>query len=310
VTINALDSNRRTLRAVALVCVATFLAAAIETLGELFAQPHPAQEVVWARYGFHLILLFGFLGVRGRARQAVRTARPALQILRGLLMLGMPAFFVLAASRLSLALVWSEFWIAPLVMLLLAPLLLAEHPGRRQWLVALVAFAGVVLMTGWGADGLHWAELLPLGMAACFGAYVLLSRELSHEPISASLFYTAICPFVPLTLLIPFFGGLPGPRDIALMAAIGGLSVLFFWAIDRACEMADVSMLAPLFFLQPLWQLPLRFGLLGEKPGRAALVGALVVGLALLAGVATTRVHVLGRLVPARARHGQRSATP
>jgi drug/metabolite transporter (DMT)-like permease len=167
-----------------------------------------------------------------------------------------------------------------------------------------------VLMTGWGADGLRWAELLPLGMAACFGAYVLLSRELSHEPIAASLFYTAICPLVPLTLLIPFFGGIPEPRDIALMAAIGGLSVVFFWAIDRACELVEVSVLAPLLFLQPLWQVPLRFGLLGVKPGRATLIGALVVALALLAGLATTHVHVPSTLIPQRRRHGQRSATP
>jgi drug/metabolite transporter (DMT)-like permease len=272
--------------AIALVCAATFLWALIDTVAELFNQPQPAAEVVWARYGFHLALLFSFLAIRGRARTAFQSARPWSQGLRGLLMLGMPVFFILAAARLSTGLIWSEFWIAPLLILIFAPPLLAERTSRLQWGVALTAFTGVVLMNGVATDGLSWAELLPLAMAACFGVYVLLSRQLSHERLSTSLFYTAVAAFVPLTPLVFFLGQLPTWHDLAVMAAIGAMGLVFLWALDRACATVDVSALAPYFYLEPLWLAALRFRILGEVPHRGTLIGGLIVVLAIAGGAA------------------------
>ena len=281
-----LRAQRSQIWAVALVCAATLLWALIDTVAELFNEPQPATEVVWARYGFHLALLFSFLGLRGRARTAFQSARPWSQGLRGLLMLGMPVFFILAAARLSQGLIWSEFWIAPLLILIFAPLLLAERPSRLQWVVTLTAFTGVVLMNGVAADGLRWAELLPLAMAACFGIYVLLSRQLSHERLSTSLFYTAVAAFVPLTPLMLMLGQPPTWHDLAVMAAIGAMGLVFLWALDRACASVDVSALAPYFYLEPLWLVALRFRVLGEVPHRGTLVGGVVVVVAIVGGAA------------------------
>jgi drug/metabolite transporter (DMT)-like permease len=299
--------TRGPLPAIALVAGASLVWALVDTLADLFGDSYSAEQVVWSRYCFHLVLLFGFVCVRGSARRTVQTARPVRQVVRGLLMLGMPACFIVAATRLSAGLLWSEFWTAPLLILCFAWPLLAERPSVRHWAVALIAFGGVVLMNRVGDDGLRWAELLPLGMAACFGAYVLLSRQLGDEPLPTSLFYTAICVFVPLTLLLPRFGRLPNLHDAALMAAIGALGLVFLWAVDRACQRTDVSVLAPYFYLEPIWLMLLRLPLFDETPGRGKLVGAAIVCLALAAGPAA------GRLRPAllrRASHSTDSQHP
>jgi S-adenosylmethionine uptake transporter len=290
-------AGRPGLWAILLVCVATFLWALIDTFAELFSEPHPATEVVWARYGFHLALLFGILTLRRRPRAAFRTTRPWSQALRGLLMLGMPVFFVLAVTRLSPGLVWSEFWIAPLLILVLAPPLLAERPTRLQWAVSLAAFAGVITMNGFGDDGLRWAEFLPLAMAGCFGVYVLLSRRLSQEPIPASLFYTAIWAFVLLTPVGLLLGQAPSWHDLAIMAAIGALGLVFLWALDHACASVDVSTLAPFLYLEPLWLVVLRLRLLGEVPPHRTLAGAVVILVAISGGAALTQLS-LRRTVP------------
>src|SRR5450432_3982416 len=114
-TTQAPGSNSRLL-GIFLICVVAFAWAGIEWLCSKAAGYSPYQ-VVWTRYGAHLLLLLVVLGPRDRAR-LVRTSRPFLQVFRSLLLLSLPVCFIMAAQRsLDMKLLWAITWISvPMMM--------------------------------------------------------------------------------------------------------------------------------------------------------------------------------------------------
>lgn len=65
----------------------------VEEIPALLSPSYSLYQVVWMRYGVHLLFLLLYLAARGKLT-LVRTAQPGLQIGRGLLMLAMPFFFI------------------------------------------------------------------------------------------------------------------------------------------------------------------------------------------------------------------------
>jgi len=100
----------------------------VEWLALTLSKPYSPFEVVWVRYGVHLMLMLALWTPGGPAR-LVRTRRPGLHVIRALTMLGMPACFVLAITRMPLDAVMSLFWISPLMAMLLAAMWLGDRPG-------------------------------------------------------------------------------------------------------------------------------------------------------------------------------------
>ena len=119
-------------------------------------------------------------------------------------------------------------------------------------------------MNGFGDDGLRWAEFLPLAMAVCFGVMPALAPvEPGADPAEPVLHGD-----VGVRASHAAWGccsARPSWRDLAIMAAIGALGLVFLWALDHACASVDVSTLAPFLYLEPLWLVVLRLRLLGER---------------------------------------------
>jgi drug/metabolite transporter (DMT)-like permease len=264
------------------VCVAMVLWPVIESVPHFMSRSYSAYQVVWTRYTAHLILLL-ILFVPRQRKQLFYTPRPGWQIIRSLTMLGMPACYIAARARMSGAAVMTVFWIAPVLVMVLAGVWLHERVGWRYWLLTLLAYGGSMLILP--TANLTWAgTLLAIGMAVFFALYLVLSRRLRAENIWASLFYTALGVWVPLSLGLPFFWQAPTLGDVAWMSVIGVLGLVVLFALDRAVDLMQASRVAPFIFMLPI---TLGWGgwLVGITPGTLALVGAVLIvgsGLGLL----------------------------
>ena len=269
-------------RAIGLIFAVTFLWVAIETIGSLLPAQVSPYEAVWMRYGVHLLVLLVFIGPR-HAGRLWRTSRPGAQIGRGLLMLGMPVCFVLSARFVSVTSTWAVFWSAPLLALALAALFLHETVGPLAWLVTAAAFAGELIVLHPHHDLLAPAIVLPLGMALCFALYVLSSRVLREEATAPSLFYTAAAVFVPLSVVLPWFWRpLTWTAGIELVA-IGVLGLLLLYCLDKGLELAEVHAVAPFLLAVPLWGVGVDSMSAETAPGQRALLGSVVIVVALAA---------------------------
>jgi drug/metabolite transporter (DMT)-like permease len=263
------------------MAVAMGLWPVVEALASFLSRGYSPFEIVWIRYGTHLLLML-LLWTPGGPWRLVRTGRPVLHAVRGLTMLGMPAFFVLGAMRMPVDTVMSVFWIAPLVAMLLATRWLGERVGARCWATTAIACAGAVFVIGPSAMP-RWSIVLPLAMAACFALYQVLTRSMRDETTAARLFYTAFSVWLPLGLVAPWFWTTPTPRDLALMMAIGALGFLFLFALDHALDAAPVTRVAPFVLAQPLWGVLVDAVIGRGQPTLGTVTGVVMILLAWLA---------------------------
>ena len=227
---------------------------AVWTLVELVAAGVLARvspfQVVWTRYVVHLLLML--LLFWRRPSTLWRTSRPVYQLLRSLLMVGMPASWIFAMQAgVDGGLLMAIFWISPLLVLVLARLLLGEVAPAGIWIAAAIGWSGAFLVLGHVAmPASPMSLVLPLAMALSFSLYVVMTRALRDEGTPANLFYSAGGVVLFLTPFMPVVWATPAASDLVVMTAVGVLGFLSLLALDRMAAVAAVSRTAPVLYLQ------------------------------------------------------------
>ena len=213
---------------------------------------------------------------------------------RGIVGAMMALTFFVALTKLPLAETIAISFIAPIVSLYLAALLLGEQVRPRAIWGAVLGLAGVVVIVGGklGRGNLDSDTLLGLGAigfsALLYAWNLVIQREqaLLAKPLEVTVFYMGIAGLLyllaaPWLFVMPEIGEL---KDVAIAAVltIGG-ALTMSWAYARA----EAQVLVPLEYTGFLWAMLFGWLLLSETVTWTAIAGA---GL-IVAGcwIATTR---------------------
>ncbi|MBL8348626.1 MAG: hypothetical protein JNN03_24580 [Rubrivivax sp.] len=225
-----------------------------EVIAARLQQPYVLAQVIWSRYAVHLLVLLALFGWR-REAPLWRTGRPRFQVLRSMCMVVMPFSFIAALQQGTPAnAVWALFWVAPLLVVLIARRWTSEPIEARSfsrgaWLCAGCALAAAVMLWpqlrpfGWPALGI-W-PLAAAAMALSFAIYLVMTRSLRAEAVQTNLFYNGLGPFLVLTPFMPGIWVMPTAHDALVLLAIGGAGLVGLWAIDRAAAAAPLTLTAP-----------------------------------------------------------------
>lgn len=244
----------RTARGVALMALAVVFFTLIDSSAKwLMLTGLPALQVVFCRYaGAFVFSLLVFLPREGLV--AFRSARPGLQALRAVLLLGSTVLNFMALFYLPITVTTTINFAGPIVVTLLSIPLLGEQVGIRRIAAVCTGFVGVlVVMQPWGAE-FHPAMLLNLGALSFAGLYFVLTRKLAgiESNSTAQLWSTgfATCAMAPFAL-----GLWTWPTtawDFTVMLAIGCFGALGHICATSAHRLADASILAPVVYIQLL----------------------------------------------------------
>lgn len=269
----------RTAAGIGLVVLAIGLFTVMDAIGKSLMARYPVPQVVWARYFFQLgwmLLLIPRVGVAG----LVRTTRPGMNIVRGLLLAVSTIFMFGAISFVPLADAYTITFIAPLLVTVFSIPLLGERVGWRRWTAVFAGFLGVLIVIRPGFGMAHWALALPLVTAVGFALYQILTRKVSGTPgetAFAMLFHLAWVGTAILTAVVPFFWQTIAPLDWLPMAAMGALGGLGHLILIRALTIAPASLLAPFAYTQIAWALLLGYLVFGDLPDVWMLLGGAVI---------------------------------
>jgi drug/metabolite transporter (DMT)-like permease len=162
-----------------------------------------------------------------------------------------------------------------------------EHVSRRQWLAAVVSFAGVGLIAG-GAERQVWGTLLGLAAAASFAAYSVAMVPMMHRYSPYRL--NALTALIGAVLLAA-----TGARQLAdqnwhvgVLAwagvAYGGLASAAFGNLlwFKAIRTVGASRAAVYVNMQPFLGAVFAVLVLPETLGPLQILGGVVVGAAIL----------------------------
>jgi drug/metabolite transporter (DMT)-like permease len=271
--------------------LAVFLFSAMDTLAKLMLRSYPLPPLIWARYTVHLVFMLLLLAPR-MGFDLVRTRRPGLQLLRGLLLVTSTALFYLSLQHLPLAEAAAITFVAPVLVSALSGPMLGERVTRRQWTAVTLGFLGVLVIIRPGGGLLTLAVVFPLTTALLFALYQIMTRKLAgRENPFTTLFFTALVGAVATSLVLPFNWKTPTLTQAALMVAIGCLGGFGHFLLIRAVELASPTALAPFLYTQLVWSTLLAYIAFREFPDGASLLGMLIIVLAGLLAVNWRRMR-------------------
>ncbi len=278
---------------IALRLVATFLFALMSLSVQLASVEAPVGQVVFWRSAVALVPILAYLAWRGQLPQGLKTQRPLGHLKRSLY--GCIAMFLsfVSIANLPLALATALSFLAPLVVVPAAILLLRERPGPIVIGASLVGFLGVGLMLWPAFSGPTLGLTTLIGVAAglaCAATTALTKVEIkrlteTEAPAAIAFYFAVICAAGGLVTW-PFGWADVGPQVLMALVASGLFGGLAHIAMTEALARAPASTLAPFEYSAMLWALLFDLVIFGLLPHSLALGGAalIVVAAATVAG--------------------------
>jgi drug/metabolite transporter (DMT)-like permease len=277
--------HRSTLKGIGLMMAAVFMFSAMDTLAKYMLQSYPMAGLMWARYVVHLAVMLVLLWPR-MGLKLIETARPGLQILRGLLLVSSTMFFYFALRHMPLAEAAAISFVGPVLTTLLGGWMLGERATARQWVAVVLGFSGVLVIIRPGGGLFTPAAVFPLVTALLFSVYQIVTRKLSgREHPHTTLFYTALVGGAVTTFALPWGLQTPTVVQILFMIGIGVFGGYGHYLLIKAMGYASPTTLAPFIYSQLVWSTLLAYLVFRDFPDGGSLIGMTVIVVAGLLAV-------------------------
>ena len=264
-----------------MAALASFVA--MDTLVKQLTARYAVPQLMWARFLFSLLAAALVIRV-ATGSLPWRSRAPGLQAVRSLLLAFSNLLFSSALARVPLADATAVGFASPVLTVALAAVWLNEPVGWRRWAGVGIGLLGVTIalrppaLTGGAPPG--WAMALPLGTAALFAVYQILTRKLATiDDPRTTILHTGFAASVAASLAQPFVWTPPAAADWPLLVGLGLLGGAGHGLLVLAFARAPASLLAPLTYTQLVWATLAGVAVFGDWPDAASLTGAAVIAL-------------------------------
>ncbi|WP_439140030.1 DMT family transporter [Roseicyclus sp.] len=234
---------------------------------KLLSGEYPLHQMVFVRSVIGVTITLVLVQMEGGVA-LLRTDRPALHMLRAVLVVFSNMLFFSALAVMPLGAATALFFVAPLFITILAIPLLGETVGRHRIAAVLIGLVGVAVMM---APGVDWGDigraslLLPVAAACCYAGMQVLTRKLGAYTAASSLAFYIQLTFLTVSALFfvvagdgRFAEGLTHPsaifllrawvwpeqQDLWVFAGIGVMSAAIGYCMGMAYKLGNASVVA------------------------------------------------------------------
>jgi drug/metabolite transporter (DMT)-like permease len=261
------------------------MSALIRWLGEVV----PVGQIVFFRSAFAILPVVVIYALRRELMTAVRTGRPFGHVGRGIVGIAGMFFSFASLARLPLANATAIGFVAPLMTVALAALVLKERVRIFRWSAVAVGFFGVVVMLLPYLDLSHApvagtqsvGVILALAAAFCNAASVIQTRRLTDSETTSAivLYFSVICAVAGL-LTLPFAWHSPTSKELAALIVIGMIGGISHILLTESYRFAPMSVVAPFDYTSIIWAFVLGYAMFGEVPTTLVFIGAAIIAAA------------------------------
>ncbi|MFN5783062.1 MAG: DMT family transporter [Novosphingobium sp.] len=241
-----------------------------------------AYNAMLFRSAFGVLLMLPFwklTGGRWPARDALR-----LHALRGAISAGLATSFFWGLIRLPLAEAIALSFIAPLIALYLAAVMLGEKIGRNAVMASLLGFVGVLVI---GAGRLGREELstdAAWGIGAILLSAVLYAFNLIFQrkqaqvasPQEVALFQMGFAGLF-LSLAAPWWAIMPGTGTLVEIGAGAAMAAVSLMLLSWAYGRAEAQVLLPIEYTAFIWAALLGWAVFAEAVTVETLAGVVLI---------------------------------
>ena len=254
----------------------------LDVLAKDLVLRNSAPLVNLVRYGVILTLSLSLMLFK-RVPFYINPSARIWLFLRGLMLGFVGICFMPALQFMPLGEATALYFLAPLIIVVLAPVFLGEKVHRKQYLAVAVGMIGMLLIVNPSGDLSPIGSGLMLVAAFCYAMMQLLTRKLTGRVISEQqFFYTAtICAPMGLVVLFLYWPQIwPDTHDMLELLLMGMCGSAGQYLLIYAFKATPASILAPINYFQLV--LAVIFGQLvfGHTPGLLSFMGIVLIAAA------------------------------
>lgn len=268
------ETARGNIRGAAWMCGTVLCFVAMAVAGRQLSGRMDTAQIMLLRSLVGLVLIAPFAFLSGR----VLTRRPFLHLTRnGVHFVGQFAWFY-GIAALTLVDVTALNATTPVWATLMAMAFLGERAGLRRWAVVALGFAGVMVVLRPHAIPVSGAALVCLIGAAGYAGANVLSKTLMRTDTPVQVVFYMMLIQAPMSALILWDGWVaPVEGDVFWIALVGAGGVLAHFTMNRAIQLAEISVAIPITFVQLPLMSAVGFVLYLEVPDPWVLAGACMI---------------------------------
>lgn len=286
------------------VLVGVFSISINDLLIKQLSGSYPLHEIVFVRSGIGILFSLLIVQYEGGLR-ILRTRRPFLHAMRGLLIVIANMTYFVALAVLPLADATALFFAAPLFITVLSIPILGEKVGPMRLAAVAIGFAGVIIMQRpWADAGAldvnRIVLLLPVLSALAYAMNQLLTRKLGVESKASALAVYIQATFIIVSLLFYAVAGdgrfaegstnasvifllrawvWPQGTDTWVFVGLGLNSAIIGYCLSQAYRLADAATVAPFEYIGLPLAVIWGFVVFGDIPVWEVWIGiALIIG--------------------------------
>jgi len=261
----------------------------------------PSSVIAMLRGYIGTAFLFVFIRLRGQRFSLADIRRNLVKLVASGVVMGFNWILLFEAYRYtSVATATLCYYMAPIIMMLVSPVLLKERLTKKKIVCMLLALTGMIPVSGVLEAGFHVSELrgvlLGLGAAVLYAAVVLTNKTITdigaYDKTIVQLAAAAVSltPYVLLTENVQAIQ-LTGV-SLWMMLLVGMLHTGFTYALYFGCtKHLSAQTLAIVSYVDPVVAILLSAALLGERMTPLGAVGAVLVLGATLVSEMPDRKH-------------------
>jgi drug/metabolite transporter (DMT)-like permease len=210
----------------------------------------PVIEIVWGRLFFGLILS-GPILIWREGIESLRPRDAKVNALRGFFLVVSTMMFFGALHYQGVAETLAIYFVQPLFITALAPIVLQEKVGINRWLAVVIGFVGVLIIIRPGYLELNPGVFLAAGAGLGSAVTLLLTRKLAGKSSAiANTVYTNFFGTIFASLILIPFWVTPNLNLLLFMVLLASIGTLANFLVILAMENAEASLLAPLGYTE------------------------------------------------------------
>jgi len=232
--------------------------------------------IIWIKSIVQLIFVFLFLIIKER-KNYFKSQNYLIQIFRGCCYTSASIFYFFGLKNLEMNLAAALSFISPFMVSVFGFLLLKEKVSLKRWLVIILGFTGVLIITRPGFIEFNFSFLFVLLAAIFWSLFQILSRFLREDGAFNMLLISSLVCFIFSSFFVYFyFEEIKNFRIFILLLSLGIWAALAEYFMIKAFSSAKASIIAPFFYLQMIFYIFYGYFIFSEIPDYYTIIGCLV----------------------------------
>ena len=232
--------------------------------------------IIWIKSITQLLVVFAFLHIKSK-KNYFKSDNYPVQIFRGCCYSTATILYFFGLKNLEMSVAASLSFVSPFIVAIFGFLLLKEKVSIKRWLVIVLGFSGVLVITRPGIIEFNFAFLFVLFAAIFWSLFQILSRFLRNDGAFNMLMISSLVCFIFSSCFIPFyFDSIININLFIMLSLLGIFAALAEYFMIKAFSATKASVIAPFFYLQMIWYTLYGYIFFNEIPDKFTLLGCLI----------------------------------